>query len=67
MTTYKTPGVYVEEISTLPPSVAEVSTAIPAFIGCTANGPTPDDSGKVDPVVARISTLLEYHPECSDL
>ena len=60
MTTYKTPGVYVEEISTLPPSVAEVSTAIPAFIGCTANGPTPDDSGKVDPVVARISTLLEY-------
>ena len=33
MVTYRTPGVYVEEISTLPPSVAEVSTAIPAFIG----------------------------------
>ena len=32
---YKTPGVYVEEISTLPPSVAEVATAIPAFIGYT--------------------------------
>jgi phage tail sheath protein FI len=60
MTTYKTPGVYVEEISTLPPSVAEVSTAIPAFIGCTVDGPTPDDSGKIEPVVARISTLLEY-------
>lgn len=60
MTTYKTPGVYVEEISTLPPSVAEVSTAVPAFIGYTAIGPTPDDKGKVTPVVKRISTLLDY-------
>ncbi len=50
MPTYKTPGVYVEEISTLPPSVAEVSTAIPAFIGYTAKGPK----------IARINTLLEY-------
>lgn len=32
---YKTPGVYVEEISIFPPSVAEVPTAIPAFIGYT--------------------------------
>jgi len=48
--TYKTPGVYVEEISTLPPSVADVSTAIPAFIGYTAAGKQ----------VARINTLLEY-------
>lgn len=32
---YKTPGVYVEEISKLPPSVAQVETAIPAFIGFT--------------------------------
>ncbi len=36
-TTYKTPGVYVEEISKLPPSVAQVETAIPAFIGYTKN------------------------------
>lgn len=57
MVTYKTPGVYVEEIATLPPSVAEVSTAIPAFIGCTANGPTTD---KVEPIVRRINTLLDY-------
>ncbi|MEO6455358.1 MAG: phage tail sheath C-terminal domain-containing protein [Ginsengibacter sp.] len=35
MATYKTPGVYVEEISKLPPSVAQVETAIPAFIGYT--------------------------------
>ena len=33
--TYKTPGVYVEEISKFPPSVAQVETAIPAFIGFT--------------------------------
>jgi phage tail sheath protein FI len=59
MATYKTPGVYVEEISTIPPSVAEVSTAIPAFIGCTANGPILDD-GHVVPIVKRISTLLEF-------
>jgi phage tail sheath protein FI len=50
MPAYKTPGVYVEEISTLPPSVAEVSTAIPAFFGYTETGPK----------IARVSTLLEY-------
>ncbi|MCB0207845.1 MAG: phage tail sheath family protein [Anaerolineae bacterium] len=50
MATYKTPGVYVEEISTLPPSVAEVSTAIPAFIGYT-------EAGRM---IARINTMLEY-------
>ncbi|EDM80961.1 hypothetical protein PPSIR1_25316 [Plesiocystis pacifica SIR-1] len=50
---YKTPGVYVEEISTFPPSVAEVATAIPAFIGYTANS-----NGSVE--VAQISTLLEF-------
>lgn len=36
--TYKTPGVYVEEVSTLPPSVAAVATAIPAFVGYTEKG-----------------------------
>lgn len=51
---YKTPGVYVEEISTLPPSVAEVATAIPAFIGYTQTGS--GDSVEV----AQISTMLEY-------
>ncbi len=50
MATYKTPAVYVEEVSNFPPSVAEVSTAIPAFIGYTSKG-----SG-----VERISTMLEY-------
>ncbi len=35
MPTYKTPDVYIEEIAVFPPSVAEVETAIPAFIGYT--------------------------------
>ncbi|SHE79626.1 phage tail sheath family protein [Chryseobacterium takakiae] len=49
---YKTPGVYVEEIAKFPPSVAQVETAIPAFIGYTAKGP------KNQPT--RISSMLEY-------
>jgi phage tail sheath protein FI len=53
MATYRTPGVYVEEISTFPPSVAAVSTAIPAFLGYTEKG-----SG-----IRRINTLLEYETE----
>ena len=56
MTTYRTPGVYVEEKSTLPPSVAEVATAIPAFIGYTSNGP----ADTAEPIVERIATLLEF-------
>ena len=31
----KTPGVYVEEVPLFPPSVAQVETAVPAFIGPT--------------------------------
>ncbi len=31
----KTPGVYVNEIPSFPPSIAQVATAIPAFIGYT--------------------------------
>jgi len=57
MATYKTPGVHVEEISTFPPSVAEVSTAIPAFIGHTEKGAPASDA---EPTVTRINTLLEY-------
>ncbi|HEX2394263.1 MAG TPA: hypothetical protein VHI78_02900, partial [Bacteroidales bacterium] len=52
MAVYKTPGVYVEEIATLPPSVAEVETAIPVFIGFTEKGPKN--------VPKRISSLVEY-------
>lgn len=40
MSNFTTPGVYVKEISTLPPSVAQVATAIPAFIGYTKLQPS---------------------------
>ncbi|MBO4843628.1 MAG: phage tail sheath family protein [Bacteroidales bacterium] len=52
MAEYKTPGVYIEEKSTMSPSVAGVETAIPAFIGFTESGP------KNTPVA--IENLLEY-------
>ncbi|NNE78022.1 MAG: phage tail sheath family protein, partial [Pricia sp.] len=48
---YKTPGVYVEEISIFPPSVAQVETAIPAFIGYTQKGPTSPE---------KIKSLVDY-------
>jgi phage tail sheath protein FI len=37
MANYRTPGVYIDQISKFPPSVAAVETAIPAFIGYTRN------------------------------
>ena len=49
----KTPGVYINEISLFPPSVAQVETAIPAFIGYTEKDPTGG-------VPTRIKSLLEY-------
>jgi phage tail sheath protein FI len=55
---YKTPGVYVEEISKLPPSVAQVETAIPAFIGYTENDMHNGNTLVAKPT--RIKSLTEY-------
>jgi uncharacterized protein len=59
MSVNKTPGVYIQEITKLPPSVAEVETAIPAFIGYTqiAKGLNGEDLKNVP---TRIVSLLEY-------
>jgi phage tail sheath protein FI len=57
-TTYKTPGVYVEEIPKFPPSVAQVETAIPAFIGYTKIASR--DGTDLTNKPTRISSLLEY-------
>lgn len=59
MSTYKTPGVYVEEITKLPPSVAAVETAIPAFVGFTEkarglNGESLENKP------TRITSMLEF-------
>ena len=58
-TAYKTPGVYVEEIAKFPPSVAQVETAIPAFIGYTEKA-TNKIKGDLKGVPTRITSLLEY-------
>ena len=56
---YKTPGVYVEEISIFPPSVAQVETAIPAFIGYT--NMAKDTNGKeLEFKPAKITSMLDF-------
>ena len=55
---YKTPGVYIEEISKFPPSVAAVETAIPAFIGYTQMAKRGEQD--LEDVPTRITSLLEY-------
>lgn len=57
--TYKTPGVYVEEISNFPPSVTQVETAIPAFIGYTQQA-TQKKEGDLNLKPTKITSLLEY-------
>ena len=56
---YNTPGVYVEEISALPPSVAGVATAIPAFIGYTEMATMTTD-GDLTLKPKRITSQVEY-------
>ncbi|MEM9337721.1 MAG: phage tail sheath C-terminal domain-containing protein [Bacteroidota bacterium] len=52
----KTPGVFIQEVSTLPASVAPVATAIPAFVGYT------EKRGDGFPVntPTRITSMVEY-------
>lgn len=58
-TALKTPGVYVNEISIFPPSIAQVPTAIPGFIGYTEkHEATNGDSLRLKPT--KISSLVEY-------
>lgn len=71
MPAYKTPDVYVEEISIFPPSVAEVGTAIPAFIGYTEKA----QRVKADDLLlvpTKIYSLKEYEalygmPQAADI
>ncbi|MEO9146854.1 MAG: phage tail sheath C-terminal domain-containing protein [Ginsengibacter sp.] len=56
---YKTPGVYIEEIPHLPPSIASVETAIPAFTGYTEKAQW-KEAGDLHNKPWRIESLLEY-------
>ena len=67
------PGVYIQEISTLPASVAPVATAVPAFVGYTSIKTRPDGTSLVN-VPVRIESLLDFealygaaNPETSSL
>src|SRR6218665_944776 len=63
MANYKTPGAYVQEISTLPASVAAVPTAVSGFTGYTEkamiNGAQWNYTSGPAPAV-RITSMLEY-------
>ena len=56
---YKTPGVYIEEIQKLPPSIAQVETAIPVFIGYTEMAEDSRGQSLINEP-KRITSLLEY-------
>lgn len=55
---YKTPGVYVEEVTKFPPSVAPVATAIPAFIGYTKKAEKNGESLLNKPT--KIGSFVEF-------
>ncbi|MBL7701126.1 MAG: phage tail sheath family protein [Ferruginibacter sp.] len=59
-TTYKTPGVFVEEIPKLPPSVAQVETALPAFVGYTETALDETTGEILTNKPKRIGSLVEY-------
>jgi phage tail sheath protein FI len=59
MSEYKTPGAYVEEISKLPPSVAQVETSVPVFIGHTEKAINTKGESVFNKVI-QIQSLTEY-------
>ena len=65
--TYKTPGTYIEEIVKLPPSVTQIDSSIPIFIGYTekaSDGNKPLPTELIDDILIvqakRITSLIEY-------
>lgn len=59
MAEYKTPGVYIQEISTLPASIVPVATAIPAFVGYTRSRIRNGATFGVN-IPTRVTSYLEY-------
>ena len=60
MANFKTPGVYIKEISTLPASVAPVATAIPGFVGYTSQQAVVDGITLDDNTPVRVESLLDF-------
>lgn len=59
MPDYTTPGVYINENSGFPPSIAEVETAIPVFIGYTEKA-TENSPQDLINLPKKINSLQEY-------
>lgn len=59
MPVFRQPGVFIEEISLFPPSVAAVETAMPAFVGYTASAMA-KVAGDLLNVPQRIRSLVEF-------
>ena len=57
---YAIPGVYVEEIPKFPPSIAQVETALPAFLGYTERRLDIDGSTLAANTPSRITSLTEF-------
>lgn len=58
MADYRTPGVYIEEVPSLPPSVVPVETAVPAFIGYTEKNTHEGENFQNVPV--KIKGFLDF-------
>jgi len=59
MPVVKTPGVYVEELSLFPPSVAPVATAVPAFVGYTEKAQD-SNLNSLSNIPTKITSFLEF-------
>ncbi len=57
---YKTPGVYIKEVPLFPPSVAQVETAIPAYIGYTEKAADPINGKSLIDLPVKIKSLVEF-------
>ncbi len=55
---YNTPGVYVEEISSLPPAVQQVESAVPVFIGTTEKAVKDNQDLTLAPTL--INSIVDY-------
>jgi phage tail sheath protein FI len=56
---YKTPGVYIQEPNSFPPSIVGVETAVPCFIGYTWKA-TDTDNRSLTMIPRRIESLAEF-------
>jgi len=56
---YRTPGVYVEEISKLPASVAQSETAIPVFIGYTEKSED-TEGNSLENKARKIESMMDF-------